>query len=90
MRSIKELLEVMLSNQHHFSRGLCSWIEKLYFNSLISLQEKNLLHEYVFKHKPIKYRIHTFLGGKDGYFWKKEEKEPRIKWIQKHIKKTNK
>ena len=26
MRSIKELLEVMLDNQHLFSTGLCQWV----------------------------------------------------------------
>lgn len=38
MRSIKELLELMLKNQQGFFHGLCSWVNYLYSSKIINLE----------------------------------------------------
>lgn len=91
MRSIKELLQLMLDNQYLFETGLCFWVWDLRRVNLeapiISIDECKLLKTYVNKNRP-----HTFssfnvlLNCTSRYYWKKGNIKPRIKWIEKHIK----
>lgn len=90
MRSIKELLQILLSNQQYFSLGLCHWTHKLYNNGLISDDEDNLLYAYIRKNRPSMYSsIGAWRQRNSDWFWKQGNIEPRIKWINKHILKQH-
>jgi hypothetical protein len=84
-RPIKELLQVMLDNQGNFSFGLCHWCERLFWNEKITLPERNTLRTYIKNNRPW---ISYF--GVSAYYWSPFKIEPRIKWINKHIKKLSK
>ena len=43
MRTIKELLQVMLDNPQHFDSGLCYWIGNCYLSGLINGKEHSIL-----------------------------------------------
>lgn len=85
-RSIKELLQVMLDNQHLFSTGLCKWFDSLLWNNLISHKENHLLIIYLKTHKPSTFNA---LFIENSHYWKPRYLEPRIKWINKHIKRNS-
>ena len=87
-RSINELLQLLLNNINLFESGLCYLISDLYIKDIITISECAKLEYYVNINKPINFNtlLHCM---KDGYFyWKRGSKEPRIKWLKKHIKKT--
>lgn len=88
MRTIKELLELMLKNQAWFKFGLCHWARNLYYVNLITFKENQLLEDYIRDNRPsIFSSLEAFKYTASGYFWKMGRIEPRIKWINKHIKK---
>jgi hypothetical protein len=88
MRTIKELLELMLENKGLFTHGLCKWILLLYFNDEISRKEYLTLMNYIENNRPsILSSLNCFLSqASSAYYWKEGDIKPRIKWIQKHIK----
>ena len=91
MRSIKELLELMLQNQNYFSRGLCNWVGTIYRirKDLISYDEYNVLLRYIDKNRPHRYSsLSAYRHRNTDYYWKVDDIHPRIKWIKKHIKKN--
>ena len=49
MRTIKELLQVMLNNQKFFRTGLCAWANSIEFSSI---EEYDRLHNYIKENKP--------------------------------------
>jgi len=55
MRTIKQLLEVMLEHQELFITGLCHWNSLLYNNDIITFSEKQNLSGYIQGNKPSKY-----------------------------------
>ena len=65
--------------------GLCGIIYHLFRENKISFEDYKLLKMYVNKHIPIT-SIPRLLYT--GYYWKPYEVKPRIKWLEKHIKKT--
>ena len=90
-RSVKELLEVMLNNKKLFAGGLCSWVWFLYYYDVINLEEYMRLDVYIQENRP------SIFSSKDAFkhmtslfYWKKGNIEPRIEWINKHIKKLSK
>ena len=91
-RSIKELLELMLCNQHLFSTGLCFWSWKLCEMGIISGIEMNYLDNYISQNRPL-YKWYNFFTSVNhpysGYYWEIGHIKPRIKWINKHIKKNS-
>lgn len=90
MRSIKELLQIMLDNKQYFFSGLCSWSNEIHCNGLINGYEWKTLREYIDKNRPSKFSsIDAFKSRKSGYYWKNGNINPRIKWIKKHIKKNS-
>lgn len=96
MRSIKELLEVMLDNKDLFRLGLCQWNSSLYARDIITLDEHILLNNYIRSNRPPFYDNFTIFNHiirRDDpayhYYWKGGEIEPRIEWIQKHIAKNS-
>lgn len=84
MRTNKKLLELMLENQQLFDKGLCHWTSNMVF-TIITFDEKKKLDEYIFENKPITF--YRMLNA--AYWWKRGDIKPRIKWIEKHIKKLS-
>jgi hypothetical protein len=88
MRTNKELLELMLENQQYFKSGLCWWIENMYRRGIITEAECDSLEYYLSQNKPITFykilRMNT-----NSYWWRIGDIKPRIKWIEKHIKKLS-
>lgn len=84
MRTIKELLEVMVNNKQHFNSGLCGWCLRLRLYDIINGGEYNQLLSYIRKNRP--FLTHLNLSA---YYWKIGRLEPRIKWLKKHIKKNS-
>lgn len=96
MRSIKELLELMLDNKDLFNTGLCDWTLKLYLLDIISDEECYLLRQYIISNRPSLYNnfrmfYHTILRDdpESHFYWKRGDIKPRIKWIKKHIAKNS-
>jgi hypothetical protein len=77
MRTEKELFELMLTRQDLFKTGICSWSFSLYIEGLITLNEYDLLRNYL--------ELNSLKDG--GYWWEPYEIEPRIEWIKQQIEK---
>jgi len=88
MRTIKELLELMLEHQDLFHKGLCNWVYQLNYKKLITNKEYLELRLYIQRNRPFVFSSKEALRnyGTD-YFWDWNHLEPRLKWINKHIKK---
>jgi hypothetical protein len=91
MKTVKELLNMMLNNQHLFHNGLCGWALTLYHYDIISKEEHQLISKYILKNRPsIFSSLYCFkVQFRSGYFWKAGDIAPRIKWIKKHIKRNS-
>jgi hypothetical protein len=84
-RPIKELLELMLEHKKLFENGLCLWCDCLFFSDKISFSEMSELKKYIEKNKPW-----TSFFRFSAYYWSYGQIEPRINWINYHIKKLSK
>lgn len=90
MRSIKELLQVMLDNQQYFQTGLCKWATSIWSAKLIDHEEMRVLDRYIDSNKPKKFSsLSAFIASGSSYYWIKGHLKPRVKWIKKHIKKNS-
>lgn len=88
MRTIKELLQIMLDNKQCFCDGLCIWTRQLQVRELITDVESRILWTYIRDNRPSKYSSFEAFSRRDSaYYWVSGNIEPRIKWIQKHISK---
>lgn len=89
MRTIKELLQLMLDNQQHFTRSLCFWTDRLLTKDIISLQESIRLDIYIRNNRPSKWSsFGAFMCTGSNWYWPKDKIKPRIKWLKKHIAKN--
>lgn len=91
MRTIKELLQIMLSNPQHFDEGLCRWTNNLYSRELINGKEYWVLKDYIKANKPFIFSSFDVLNQRissSPYYWEVGKIEPRIKWLKKHINKN--
>lgn len=87
MRTIKELLQIMLDRQDLFSAGLCNWVNRMYYCDIITYEERIALHGYIRENRPSKYSsINSFIHRNFLYYWSYDDISPRIKWIKEHIK----
>ena len=87
MRSIKELLELMMDTQGIYLHGLCYWVDRLYMSVIINSQERTILIKYIENNRPSKWSsLSAFKNRNKAYYWKRNSIKPRIKWIKKHIK----
>jgi hypothetical protein len=79
----------MLDNKDLFKSGLCQWVVNLHKKSLITLDEGNILIDYINDNKPTKdwSLSRLFLTPNVGFFWRKGCIYPRIVWIKKHLNK---
>ena len=90
MRSIKELLQIMLDNENLFECGLCSWTARLFFSGKITNDEHHFLYYYIRDNRPYKYSsINAYRNRHSVYYWTIGDKQPRINWTKKHIKLNN-
>jgi hypothetical protein len=90
MRTIKQLLEVMLKHQELFETGLCRWSNSLYSKKLITEDEVYTLWRYIEKNRPSAFSsINAFMHQNQGWYWKVGDIKPRIKWIKQHIKRNS-
>ena len=92
MRSIKELLELMLQHQDLFNSGMCNWTGRMYCHGieLISYDEYKILKRYINKNRPHRYSsLVAYRQRHSGFYWEEGNIHPRIKWIKKHIKKNS-
>ena len=88
MRSEKKILILMLEHQLLFSEGLCCWTSSLYRKGLITLKEYDLISVYIYYNRPSKYSsLSAYINRNAGYYWKKDNIKPRLKWIKKQIEK---
>ena len=53
MRTIKELLAIMLENPFLFYHGLCTWASRLNRDKIINKEEMRFLRKYIGKSIPI-------------------------------------
>lgn len=94
MRSINELLKVVLASSSYFKnsygRGLCQWVDSLYLHdNAITNEERNSLLTYIRKNRPSKYSsLSAYMYAEHDYYWKPSARRHRIKWLKKHIKLT--
>jgi hypothetical protein len=87
MRSIKELLMVMLDHQDKFKSGLCNWVFELNKDHILTNRESTRLDNYISYNKPKWYSSYSALKAKNTeWYWIRTNKAPRIRWIKKHIK----
>jgi hypothetical protein len=90
IRSIKELLQVMLDNQDLFDVGLCKWNLLLYRSGNISKYEHIMLIYYIRYNRPSMWSsVYAFKNRNNAYYWVCGDIQPRVKWIKKHIKKLS-
>ena len=87
MRTIKELLIVMLDYQDKFKTGLCHWTSSLLLLNVISCDECTILDDYIGVNRPKRYSSYSAFKSRNSlYYWISTHKAPRIRWIKKHIK----
>lgn len=87
MRSIKELLELMLENEQAYFYGLCHWVNNLYICKIINFEERRKLITYINNNRPSKWSsFSAFISRDSRFYWESKKIKPRIKWIKKHIK----
>jgi hypothetical protein len=79
MRTIPELLRLMLENKRCFRTGLCSWERHLFYQNIITEDESILLHKYREENAP-----ENSIGL---FYWNAFMIEPRIDWINEQLKK---
>ncbi len=89
-RTIKELLTIMLENEHLFNMGLCLWTLRLSELGYITEGEEYIIDAYVKANKPITFRTLTnTMFNKANFYWPQGNIKPRRRWIKRHIKKNS-
>lgn len=95
MKSIKELLQLMLSNTHRCFAGLCALANVLVNCEIITDGEYAILLKYIQDNSPTG-DIAVYSKGcfntwyhVAGYWYPRYIKEPRIKWLKEHIELNN-
>lgn len=90
MRSIKELLIVLLENKKLFRYGLCRWSSDLFYDNIISYEECMLLRQYIDNNRPKNDfidKLCTIGRNNDAFYWTEGLLYPRVRWIKQQIKK---
>jgi len=91
MRTIKELLIVMLEHKEFFIAGLCAWANSLYNNKLINASEVAVLLKYIHHNRPKWYQKglgYSYKRRNRQYYWIPYQIKIRIKWLEYHIQKN--
>lgn len=69
-----------------YTGGMCEMLHIMYMNGNITSDEEIVLIKYLIKHRPLN-SYFWFLKTLELYWWNPNKKEPRIKWLNKQIKK---
>ena len=83
MKTNREILIIVRDYKIFFYSSLCRLLLELQNRDLISKDELNKIRRYLYKNKPKKLWNHN-------YFWKPGLWIPRLRWLNKHIKKLTK
>ena len=88
MRTIKELLIILRDSIELLETGLCLICLKLMLSDSITEAEYNYIHDYIYDNRPSKKS--KLYGNSDAnpYYWDQGDKEPRLRWLNYHIKKN--
>lgn len=91
MRTIKELLQVMLQHKDLFETGMCYWVGTLDRQGIITESEAEALFEYIRGNRPDYFSWTNFVKGynPEAYFFPYGKIKPRIYWIKRHIKRLS-
>lgn len=91
MRTIKELLQVMLQHKDLFETGMCYWVGTLDRQDIITGSEARALLKYIRCNRPYYFSWTNFINNykSEGYFFPAGKLKPRIYWIEKHIKRLS-
>lgn len=91
MRSVKELLQLMLQHKDLFETGLCYWAFELHSYGIITVKEFRSLDGYIKNNPPNYFSWTNFVSDhKSGrYFFRSGKIKPRIYWIKTHIKRLS-
>jgi len=97
-KELKRLLLLVLEDfKFNTYSGLCRCIGDLYKHDDITMEEENLLLDYIWKHRPWnKLFCHRQFAPViknssviECFLWESYVKEPRIQWLNKHIKRNS-
>ena len=100
MKTIKELLIIVRDNIQQdilFTDGICLETYRLHAENIIDYDEYYLLVEFLNNNTPLTKNVIidrilelNFTKPLDAtYWWKYGDKKPRIKWLNKHIKRLS-
>jgi hypothetical protein len=94
MRTIKELLQLMLDHQEYFDTGLCLWTTRMYQNGLFTSEERNCVRDYIRNNRPTDKWTYDALfyqkkPERSTYYWTVFEIGPRKRWLKRHIRKNS-
>ena len=91
MRTNKQLLQLILDEARKIKTGesfpaggLCNIARRLYRNNQMTSDECGKVKRYILYHMPQSYRVPGYPMG--VYGWPPRELEPRIEFLEKHIK----
>lgn len=80
----------MLDNTDSFDMGLCYWAVIMCQTNIITVKEYFDLLDYINNNRPSKFSsIEAFKYRNRRFYWESGNIKPRIKWLQKHIKKNS-
>ena len=92
MRTIKELLEIMLAYyekpENGTTFGLCKVVNSLRSDEVITQEEEDIITYYMGNNKPVTsfYTWENEVTNEDYKFWYQVGvKPPRIEWLNEHI-----
>ena len=92
-RNIKILLLYLFNRINwvkDFEHGLCYHVFWLCEDNEINNIECSLLLEYIRHNRPKWYqRGYSFWWSASNFYWKPNERSPRVKWLKHHIKKNS-
>lgn len=78
----------LIDRKYRFGRskydGLCSVVQMLESQKIVTTHDEQLIIQYLYANKPFTSHFRKL------YFWKPYEIEPRRKWLEKHIKRLSK
>jgi len=88
VRHISELLQMLLDHisTYGMCSGLCEVVHNRRIRNGISSNEQEILKQYIRENPPFV----SYFRLLSPYYWTPGKVKPRIKWLKKHIEKTQK
>lgn len=87
MRTNKELLQLLLDNIYLLRTGLCGVASRLNNSDVITYSEYYKIKDYISNNRPTQgSKLYDSTQVTEAYYWKQEDKEPRVRWLKYHIK----